>query len=275
MLELICALIIGDSESWSRLLKPSEIFLTEIVSNKFCQIDVDKCDYLLRDFHYVGVEIEPFMQFIFRARVVFDDQNVSHIGYHADDFHLIENMFINRANYHQTVYQLPQVAGIEKQLRDICLLAERGGFKIHGSSITEVQKDCNLYIKLDDTVLDLIRDEKEIYNREIVEAQKLISNLDSGKFYKYIWESKDNEEVTYIYDNLVSKFGGNFCKVKKMIPNAQIPRNIPLYDNDNNLVVKISRHDLAYESTIIFCTAFDETTVQNISNYLSNNNVVL
>ena len=52
-LELIQALIIGDTTKLEQLLPNEMNFLSEIVNNKFCKIDVDKVDYLLRDGYHL------------------------------------------------------------------------------------------------------------------------------------------------------------------------------------------------------------------------------
>lgn len=268
-LELISSLITGDYEAWERLLKPSEMYLTEIVSNKFCNIDVDKYDYILRDCYYVHHDIESFKDFFKHARIVTYDNGVSHLAYHANDFHLIENMFTNRAIYHNEVYQLAEVAGIEKQLRDICVLADKGGLKIGDLSITKVQNNCSLYLQLDDTVLDLIRT-TTIENQCMSEATKLLKYFNDGQFYKFIYESHNQEDS--IFKDLVCKFGDNFCAVQKKIPNASIPKNIPLYDDDGANVQKESNRKLSYESVLIFYKAFDDNIYKNILNFINNNN---
>lgn len=99
-LRLLTSLVTADTEAWEELLAPEEMFITEIVSNKFCKIDVDKIDYLLRDRRcadLIGVEVRPFEEFWKRAKIVVDKNGRSHIGYHADDFEKIENLFRNRA----------------------------------------------------------------------------------------------------------------------------------------------------------------------------------
>ena len=273
MLDLTCSFITGDYKTWNKLLKPSEMFLTEIVSNKYCNIDVDKFDYILRDFNCVGRHLLPFQEFLERSRIIFDAENVSHIAYHVDDFQLIENLFINRANYHMDVYQFSRVVGIEKQFRDACYLADKGGFKLLNYSITEIQQDCASYCHLDDSLLDLIRNASDDNHPLMKKAQELIKNLDSGNFYELVYETKDLDEINCAFEKLVGKFGDIFCKVEKYIPNAHVPKNIPLYDDDGNLVQKISNQDLHYESTLIFCKAFDPIIVQNACNFLNNNEI--
>lgn len=265
--ELISSLITGDCKAWHRLLKPSEMYLTEIVSNKFCNIDVDKCDYLLRDSFHVGRKIEPFEDFFNTARVVTYDDGISHIAYHAEDFHLIENMFKNRASYHVNVYQLAEVAGVEKQLLDICLLASAAGLKVDQFHITEIQKNCQAYLKLDDTILDLIR-ASDIESKLMLHAQNLLQRMEEKEFYTFVHESFTDCSV--VFNNLMRKFGDIFVTFRKRIPNASIPMNIPLYDDDNSIVKKVSDTKLNYESTLIFCKAFDDTVVGDVQEYISN-----
>ena len=66
-IELIQALIIGDTSKLEQLLPNEMSFLSEIVNNKFCNIDVDKVDYLLRDGYHLknSLEIkEDFAKFL-------------------------------------------------------------------------------------------------------------------------------------------------------------------------------------------------------------------
>lgn len=100
-LKLLTSLVNADTDVWEELLAPEEMFITEIVSNKFCKIDVDKIDYLLRDSRCAekidGIDVRPFIGFWKRARIVFDKNGRSHVGYHDGDFEIIENLFYNRA----------------------------------------------------------------------------------------------------------------------------------------------------------------------------------
>lgn len=117
-IDLITSLITGDTCRQEQLLEPNMMFLTEIVSNKYCNIDVDKIDYILRDsFHVLhSFELIDFKPFLERAKVVrdLDNPNISHIGYFCGDFQLVENLFINRANLHTQIYQNRFVACAEQ-----------------------------------------------------------------------------------------------------------------------------------------------------------------
>ena len=290
-LSLIKSLITGDEETWKKLLKPEEMFISEIVSNKFCEIDVDKCDYILRDEHHVkgSIVLKPFVEFLESAKVVYKDGS-SHISYHAKDFDLIENLFENRANLHMNIYQYHQVAGVEKMVKDICILADMGGVGIEYDPttdvlenkvanggldtkhvpLTEAHKNNLAYLKLDDSVLDLIENTK-IDNKQVRKAKTILKNLNEKRFYKMIYESNESEsrEVLKI---LVDKFGPIFCVVGKFIPKAEVPLKIPLYNDNGDDVPKTSKLKLSYESKMIFCE--DPEKISQVEDFVSsfNNN---
>lgn len=276
-LRLITSLITADCEVWLELLEPQEMFLTEIVSNKFCNIDVDKCDYILRDNHHVKqfVVLKPFVGFFERARIVFDLKGTSHIGYHVDDYSLIENLFYNRAYLHMNVYQCHQVAGAERMVKDICGKGDAGGVTINNLPLTEVHQDGNAFLKLDDSVLDLIKQSK-LNNESLRNAQNLLNDLNSGRLYTMVFESHDDDCARECIDMLVKKFGSIFCTVEKAIPCAEVPSNIPLYNDDELLIKKTSSLQLSFRSLMIYCTTSDETILNNVKNFIDsikNNNI--
>lgn len=272
--KLITSLITGDSDVWKDLLEPEEMFITEIVSNKFCNVDVDKCDYLLRDHHYLKghVAFKPFVDFLQRARIVFDSEGTSHVGYHLDDFELIENMFINRAYFHMNVYQMHQVAAAERMVKDICMHGDAGGVTIAGQPLTEVQRESSAFLQLDDSVLDLI-DQSKLDNQSIRNAQDTLRALNEGRHYSLVWESCDDDRQ--VTDQLLKKFGKIFCEVEKVIPAAEVPSNIPLYSDNGDIVEMTSNLKLGYKSTMVYCTTFDVVLTKNIKNYIDsfNNNI--
>jgi hypothetical protein len=122
---------------------------------------------------------------------------------------------------------------------------------------------------LSDTILDLIR-ESDVQNKMMLNAQDLLLRLDTEQFYTFVHESCD--DCSTFLDKLIKKFGDIFCTATKRIPNASIPKNIPLYDDDGNIVQKVSDKELSYESTLIFCKAFDEATIQEVQEFMSNIN---
>lgn len=271
---LMTSLITGDTGTWKKLLKPEEMFITEIVSNEFCSIDVDKCDYILRDHFHVGelVILQPFIDFMKRARVVNDKDGTSHIGYHANDFSLIENLFFNRAHLHKEVYQFHQVAGAERMVKDICVKGDAGGVTIDSLPLTEVHRDGNAYLKLDDSVLDLIHN-WAMKNEALDEAKQVLDNLTNDKLYTMVHEASDDGKE--VFEALVRKFGSIFCCVDKVIPSAEVPKNIPLYNDDGQNVVMISNLQLSFKSKLIFCVDSDPVVVSNVKKFIDslNNNI--
>lgn len=86
----------------------------QIVNNKFCLIDVDKWDYILRDSYYLNNAISiprGFERLFSRARVT-TVKGVPHISYHIDDYHLIYELFENRETLNERCYQHPKIIGI-------------------------------------------------------------------------------------------------------------------------------------------------------------------
>lgn len=273
-LRLTTSLITGDCKVWKELLKPQEMFITEIVSNKFCQIDVDKCDYILRDKFYVKdfVTLKPFSEFLQRARIVFDDYGTSHIGYNLKDFKLIENLFYNRAYLHMNIYQHHRVAAAEKMVKDICVKSAAGGVTVGNLPLTEVHRNNDAYLQLDDTVLNLIAN-SQINDSRIDEANTILENLNAGtRHYSMVYESCDDDAKT-VLDALVEKFGQIFCAVQKSIPSAEVPSNIPLYDDSGKLVSMKSTLKLSYNSTMIYCVNPDSdvSSVKRFIDSLNNN----
>lgn len=114
--ELIQALIIGDLEAQKTLLSPELMYLTEIVNNKFTQVDVDKWDYILRDGYYLNnnIQLHEFASLFQNVRVTKDSEDMTHISYDVKDFQLIHNLFENRANLHIYCYQEPSIRAAEQ-----------------------------------------------------------------------------------------------------------------------------------------------------------------
>lgn len=268
---LMTSLITGNCETWKEMLAPEEFFITEIVSNKLCNIDVDKLDYLIRDHYHVKEHVKtlkPFMAFLKNARVVNDGNGTSHIGYNSDDFELIENMFWNRANFHMNIYQNLKVIGVERMVRDICVHGAVGGVTIDNLKLTDAHQNCDAYVHLDDSVLDLIKN-SGIKNASVLKAQEILQDLQESRYYRYVCDDPSLIEI------LVAKFGAIFCIIDKVIPNAEVPSNIPLYNGSSELVSMKSDDSLGYKASMIYSVESDEVTFDNIKNFIDvlNNNV--
>lgn len=137
---LVVALICGDTEACHSILGDDQFFLSEIVNNEFCLIDVDKWDYLLRDSHHVShiFSIHENFDNCFRNAKVVETQNDgrTHIAFHRSTYTNIIHLFENRANLHRYVYQHVDVIAIELMLEQIFKTADKSMFRLKGWAIS-------------------------------------------------------------------------------------------------------------------------------------------
>ncbi|XP_065360904.1 deoxynucleoside triphosphate triphosphohydrolase SAMHD1 homolog [Calliphora vicina] len=109
-IELIKALIYGKIDEFKYLNElPQQFqFIFEIVSNKRSEFDVDKWDYLKRDYHYLQHMSKPNMDFddvFLKARV---SDCGTQIEYRYEDYDKIYNLCAARYDFHVNCYSLPQ-----------------------------------------------------------------------------------------------------------------------------------------------------------------------
>lgn len=134
--DLIVALICGDTETSHSILGDDQFFLSELVNNKFCLIDVDKWDYLLRDGQNVRhiTSLSDNFNSCFRSAKVFKTNNDgrTHIAFHRSTYENITDLFDNRSNLHRNVYQHIEVIAVELLLERIFTIADESGFLLKG-----------------------------------------------------------------------------------------------------------------------------------------------
>lgn len=107
--ELICDLILGNERSGY----PKWIF--QIVANKTFQLDIDKCDYLVRDAYYLGFRSNLQLKRIFSFARVINDM----ICFHEKVYLQIVDIFNTRYRYHKEVYRHRVVLAIELMVVDM------------------------------------------------------------------------------------------------------------------------------------------------------------
>ncbi|KAI9581445.1 deoxynucleoside triphosphate triphosphohydrolase SAMHD1 homolog isoform X1 [Glossina fuscipes] len=101
-IDLIKALITGHRKHFSHFLPDQYRFIFEFVSNKYCQIDVDKWDYLKRDGRVFGEEsLTDFEDVFLNARVTEDG---NHIEYLCSDRYKIIQLFTTRWRFYRDYY---------------------------------------------------------------------------------------------------------------------------------------------------------------------------
>lgn len=269
--ELIQALISGDLSRLSTLLSPDLMYLSEIVANKYSNIDVDKHDYILRDEYYLrgNVRILEFKSLFDNCRILEDINNIAHISYDIKDFDLISNLFENRANLHIYCYQEPNVRGIEHMIIDALALAEEAGFTIKGEAPSLLHNYPEKYKFLTDTITSLVSTSED---PNLLEAQKILQRLNSGDFYKLVWMSP----TPFNMNALTEKFGPHFFEVQKRIPlaSAFMMNNIVFHDQDGNRVTppveKLPKRGAYYEEYLIFTKSESSEQLDAVSEFIFN-----
>lgn len=261
--ELIQALILGDIEALKNLLSPDLMFLTEVVNNKFTQIDVDKWDYLLRDAYYLNnnIDLLEFATLFDNVRVTKDDDDIAHISYHVKDFQLIHNLFENRANLHIYCYQNPTVRAAEQMLIESWIAAEESGFTLRGLPLSQIHQDITKYNYLDDNIISLIRCSDD---PKLVKAQDLLRQFINGNIYRLVWMSPSRFNI----DVLNEKFGPYFFQVHKKVPLACafLNKNMILHDETGERTAvppeKLTRRGAYYEEFLVFTRV---TTLEHLT----------
>uniref|UniRef100_A0A1A9VWD0 HD domain-containing protein n=1 Tax=Glossina austeni TaxID=7395 RepID=A0A1A9VWD0_GLOAU len=118
-IDLIKSLITGRRKDFKHSLPNEYRFIFEIVSNKFCQIDVDKWDYLKRDGHLFGkASLIDFDEVFLNSRA---SEDGAHIEYSCSDIHKIIKLFTARwtfyKDYYSQTYNIMRNAILRKIIR--------------------------------------------------------------------------------------------------------------------------------------------------------------
>lgn len=234
-IEMIVAFIRGDYNTLEKYLTKEHMYLAEIVNNKFCFIDVDKWDYILRDAYYLNHAIsikKTFEQCFQGARVTKDLQGTSHISYDYRHYRHIYDLFENRSNLHKYCYQNPDIVGIEELLLAAFQLAENSGFLFKGVRLSEAHNHIDIYKYLDDTILQQIEISD---NPALAQAQSQIERIKTRKLYKVVFQSAN--PIPIPCDN-----SDTFIRKSRIIKSAEeaIPKSVLFHDEDGEIVNRIN-----------------------------------
>lgn len=190
-IELIKALIVGDRKC---LREPEYRFLFDIVNNKNCEVDVDKWDYLLRDYHFVKDIKLPdisldFEDVFLKARASADR---ARIEYRYCDFRKIYNIFEVRTIFHISIYQRPINICMENIIRHVMSTCENDLETINGLKLKEIRSNnVEEFLQLhDDEVWRILKAVKK--PQTIV---RLINCLDNPSLFE-IYPQTDEEKLS-------------------------------------------------------------------------------
>ncbi|XP_055708218.1 deoxynucleoside triphosphate triphosphohydrolase SAMHD1 homolog [Phlebotomus papatasi] len=222
---LIKSLILGDEKMLRKELPKEDMFLSEIVSNPFCEVDVDKWDYIMRDSFYLKNAIDiphDFFKLFQGAKISFDKEGVSHISYHIDDLSNILRLFETRSKLHREVYQMPFVALMEILVKDILVSAEANGFTLEGVKLSEAHQYPEIFIMLDDSIIRVIQLDG---SPKLRGTKELIAQMHERKLYQRI--SHEGGDIVNGHD-----IPG---LIIQRIDLPKIPKNLPVHiDNVGN-----------------------------------------
>ena len=131
----------------------------QIVSNGYTKLDVDKWDYLRRDFYYLQHIAQPNMDFndvFLKAKI---SSCGSHIEYRYEDYNKIYNLFLARYDFHEYCYSLPEYYLTNHILS---MAVQEIKPKINNILITQLDSyNMPEFLQLTDNhVLELIKDSK-------------------------------------------------------------------------------------------------------------------
>ncbi|KAH0790460.1 HD domain containing protein [Histomonas meleagridis] len=152
-------------------------YLSCIVCNRQCDIDLDKFDYLVRDINRsLNIASFEFSRLIYNCRVV-----EGKLAWKISEMQTIERLFFNRNNMHNRVYQHHTIQAMDCMITDM-LDAADPYFKFE-----ESLQNVELYCKLDDRLFTIIQSGKCGE-----EAKKIADRICERKLYKLVGELRVN-----------------------------------------------------------------------------------
>lgn len=155
-IDLVQSLISGDAS----LLADDHKYLAEIVSNKYCEVDVDKWDYIMRDLFYLRfvegvaqVNADSF-SFFRRGQIKRDAQGVTHIAYPLADLSQLQCFFRTRRDLRKHVYLHPCIEASEVGFCELVKKADAAGFLFNGQRVAEATDQPLEFQHLTDSIMN-------------------------------------------------------------------------------------------------------------------------
>jgi|SRR3989344_83956 len=186
---LIAKMILGSPEkvpsnhpelAWTEKDRSRE-YIFQVVANASTGIDVDKFDYLARDCLFTGVKMKFDSKRLMEFAVLTEVNNQISLTYESDSAkELIASMWDARNDLHRRVYQHRVVKTVDTMVCEVILRS--GDMVIHNDiSLRNAHKYMSVYIELDDTLLDKIKEsttDPYTYN--------LITRIQTRDFWKTV-----------------------------------------------------------------------------------------
>jgi HD superfamily phosphohydrolase len=158
------------------------LYMYQIISNDMNGVDVDKLDYLARDSMFTGmkfnVDVERFFEY---ARII--NTQICYSLNHMP--HIINHTFMIRHQLHALVYQHSVVRAIEYMYMDYMKLMET---VLCDDTIEEFITRTDNIFTYEFVELQFLRG--YINETERIEANRLLTRINTRSFYKLIYEVK-------------------------------------------------------------------------------------
>lgn len=238
-LETVIAMIKGKYNETEKTKHPNREFLFQIVHNEETGIDVDKCDYYLRDSYNAGIKINYNAERLLSCFLIKDCK----ITYGTKEYHNVYEFFHTRNVLHATLYNHRVCWQIEamvfkileegKELTDSLFLSDwlDKFLELDDSLINEIGRKCNsaTWIRLQER--DLYKTLIELHPRNQKQAEdikKVISEEIQNAFgYTLVCKKIGFEESDHPLRkmNFVTKEG----KSIKVDEKTALPRDHDVY----------------------------------------------
>lgn len=183
-LDLICHIITGEP------LPQHPPWVFEIVANSVYQLDVDKCDYLVRDAYHLGINSPLQVDRIFLFARVLEN----HVCYQKKTYLQIMDVFMTRYRFHKEVYRHHAVIGIELVMVQILkILAEIMDWK----TLFQTHQWHHITDSIVD-VIPLLHFDDPAKQDRLQQARLLLEKIQTRQFYKRVPSDKDGVSVKSI-----------------------------------------------------------------------------
>ncbi|XP_026468086.1 deoxynucleoside triphosphate triphosphohydrolase SAMHD1 isoform X2 [Ctenocephalides felis] len=249
-ISMIENLIKGFDEESDFTVAPELQYLYEIVNNKYCDMDVDKWDYLIRDSKYTNIPTGfDHMRLLSGVKVIKDVDGTSHISYRDSDAINVSRMYMDRANLHFYCYKHKAGQMAEEMYFDAIALAENDPkLKIRLRSGEEYKfstahRNMVAYEQLTDSIIE------RILWSDCDEAKSLLNRILIRDFYKVIYRKKfsnkddldriegaKNHILKYLSDKTKLKLGMN-KRTMAMGNNGKL-KNTPFHNKYGEKVIE-------------------------------------
>lgn len=176
-------------------------FVYQIVSNNLNGIDVDKCDYLVRDCTNVGLKRNFDCQRLIEDIMVIDNT----ICYPRQALMAVVEMFILRYQMHKQIYTHKTVISIEFMLTEVMKLVDKH------LRLTDAVRDIDYFCNLDEDFIRSVVKYHMLYSEnpepEFKVANELLERIDKRNLYRMVGRFIFERKMAVNKDELIDLAG--------------------------------------------------------------------